>query len=92
MSLFQRGQSCEERSLSGGEYDRLALAVSLTLYRLFASKVGILCLDESLSSLDAEVSNGILMRLHDNRTLVPGLVVMVDHHNGTGMFDYTLRV
>jgi DNA repair exonuclease SbcCD ATPase subunit len=95
MMLFQRGQACDERSLSGGEYDRLVLAVSLSLYRLFASKIGLLCLDESLSSLDTEVSNTILTRLHDlnvERSWLPGLTIMVDHHNGTGMFDYTLKL
>jgi DNA repair exonuclease SbcCD ATPase subunit len=95
MTLYQRGQPCDERSLSGGEYDRLALAVSLALYRLFSIKLGLLCLDESLSSLDAEVANSILMRLHDDRALVGGpvgLIIMVDHHGGTGMFDHTLSL
>lgn len=92
MVLYQRGQVCDERSLSGGEYDRLALAVSLTLYRLFSVKLGILCLDESLSSLDMELTHAILMKLHDNRTLLPGIVVMVDHHGGTGMYDATVEL
>ena len=92
MRLYQRGQLCDERSLSGGEYDRLALAVSLALYRLFAAKVGLLCLDESLSSLDAEVANGILMRLHEGASVGVGLMIMVDHHGGGGMFDHVVAL
>ena len=92
MALLQRGQPCDERCLSGGEYDRLALAVSLALYRLFAVKLGLLCLDESLSSLDAEVANGILMRLHDDHKHTAGLTVMVDHHGGTGMFHHVVEL
>ena len=92
MALYVRGHACDEKGLSGGQLDRLALGISVCMYRLFASKLGLLCLDESLSSLDPATCGEILTALHETKSFLPGLTLVVDHHGLEGVFDYVLRV
>jgi exonuclease SbcC len=81
--VYYRGAECDLTSLSGGEYDRVVLSVLLALNTIFGSDL--LMLDESISSLDSDLSNEILEVLSE--TLSDKLVVIVAHQIETGVFD-----
>ena len=71
------------RQLSGGESDRVNLAFILAINDMIGSKF--LFLDESLSSLDAEINTEIFLFLKqncDNR-----LIITVSHEVVKGLFD-----
>lgn len=75
-------------SLSGGEYDRVLLSLTLALSNLFGSNL--ILLDESISSLDSELCDNILECLKEN--MIEKLVVIVAHQISCGMFDNIIDV
>ncbi|MDD4930680.1 MAG: AAA family ATPase [Candidatus Colwellbacteria bacterium] len=75
-------------SLSGGEYDRIVLSLTLALSNLFGSNL--ILLDESISSLDGELSNDILECLKEN--MKEKLIVVVAHQISVGIFDTVLDI
>ena len=83
-----KGVDMELNSLSGGEYDRVALSIVLALNTIFGSNL--LMLDESISSLDSELLNDILEILKEN--LPDKLVFIVAHQINEGIFDDIIKV
>jgi exonuclease SbcC len=75
-------------SLSGGEYDRVVLSLLLSLNSMFGSDI--LMLDESISSLDGELTNEILEVLKE--TVGEKLVIVVAHQISVGVFDRVVSV
>jgi len=88
LEVFYRGCSCDINSLSGGEYDRIVLSIMLALNTIFGSTI--LMLDESISSLDSDLSNEILEVMSE--TLSDKLVVIVAHQIGEGLFENIINV
>jgi len=74
--------------LSGGEYDRVSLALFLSLNKMFGSNV--LMLDESISSLDNELTGDIIEVLKEK--LREKIVFIVSHQIESGMFDQIIEV
>jgi len=74
--------------LSGGEYDRVSLALFLSLNKMFGSNV--LMLDESISSLDSELTGDIIEVLKEK--LREKIVFIVSHQIESGMFDQIIEV
>lgn len=70
-------------TLSGGEYDRVSLSIVLALNTIFGGPI--LMLDESISSLDADLTSEIIEVLKEN--LSDKLTVIVSHQISSGMFD-----
>lgn len=78
-----KGEEVDLSSLSGGEYDRVALAIMLSFNNL--SKSNMILLDESIASLDADLTVDILEKLKDN--VKEKRIIVVAHQLSTGMFD-----
>lgn len=83
-----KGFNTELNSLSGGEYDRVTLSIVLALNTIFGSDI--LMLDESIASLDTDLTNEILEVLKDS--LKEKIVIVVAHQIGVGMFDNVINV
>ncbi len=83
IEVAYKGHIIELNSLSGGEYDRVTLSIVLALNTIFGSNL--LMLDESISSLDEDLTNDILEILKEN--LKDKLVLIVSHQINKGHFD-----
>jgi len=83
-----KGLETDLSSLSGGEYDRVTLSLVLAFSNLFGSNL--IMLDESISSLDGELSNEILETLKE--TMKEKLVIVVAHQISVGVFDTVVNV
>ena len=86
--LTYKDAVCDLTSLSGGEYDRCALAFMLAINELSSSPF--LILDESISSLDLASSENVLDVLKDSEPTK--IVLLVSHQANTGMFDHVVSV
>ena len=75
-------------NLSGGEYDRCVLALTLTLNKL--SKTPILLLDECLSSLHSECVEDIVDTIKE--LIHPKLVIITLHQANVGIFDDVINL
>ena len=87
IKVCYKGEEIELSSLSGGEYDRVSLAIMLSFNNL--SKSNMILLDESISSLDADLTNDILTTLKDN--LLNKRIIVVAHQLSTGLFDQIIN-
>lgn len=83
-----KGNIVDINSLSGGEYDRVTLSIFLALNTIFGSDL--MMLDESIASLDADLTNDILEVLKDN--LKEKIVIVVAHQIGVGVFDNIVNI
>jgi len=81
-----KGMEVSPSQLSGGEQDRLSLALTLAFSSL--SKSPILLLDECLSSLDSKNKENALKCLRSDDKIV----ITVDHEAVEGYYDYIVRV
>jgi len=88
LEIGYKGTLTDINSLSGGEYDRVTLSIVLALNTIFGSNI--LMLDESISSLDADLTNDILEVLKDN--LSEKVVIVVAHQISVGVFDCVVNV
>jgi len=88
LDIFYKGNETDLTNLSGGEYDRLNLALTLTFNCIANSPV--LILDESLSSINQELSTEIIM--HIKETISDKLVWMTQHQAVKGMFDRVFQI
>ena len=88
MEIFYKGNETDLSNLSGGEYDRLNLALTLTFNCISNSPV--LILDESLASINQELSTEIIMHLKE--TISHKLVWMTQHQAVKGMFDKVFQI
>jgi len=78
-----KGEEIELDDLSGGEYDRVSLAIMLSFNHI--CKSDLILLDESIASLDADLTNDILEKLKEN--LNNKRIIVVAHQLNTGIFD-----
>ena len=83
-----KGIDTDINSLSGGEYDRVTLSIVLALNTMFGSTL--LMLDESISSLDEELTGDIIEVLKDN--MKDKVIIIVSHQIPTGLFDGVVNV
>ena len=86
--FFNNSEYGSANQLSGGEKDRLSLAITLAMNLKFGS--GLLFLDETLSSLDTELKSDAVTLLKEyaqNRT-----IVCVAHEETEGIYTHVIRV
>lgn len=88
IDIGYKGNITDLNSLSGGEYDRVTLSIVLALNTIFGSDL--LMLDESIASLDADITNEILEVLKE--TLKDKLTIVVAHQIGVGVFDNVVSI
>lgn len=88
INICYKGEIVELTSLSGGEYDRVSLAIMLAFNHICKSDM--IILDESICSLDSELTNDILEILKEN--LTNKRIIIVAHQIGTGLFDQIINV
>ena len=88
VTIIRDGETIPLDSLSGGEFDRVALALFLAFNKVSKSKL--IMLDECLSSLHAELVEDIVdmikTKLHDK------MVLITLHQANTGMFDNIIDI
>jgi DNA repair exonuclease SbcCD ATPase subunit len=88
MHVIYKGIKMDIKSLSGGQYDRLVLAMSIGINKMF--KIPIIMLDEIISSLDVETC---LQVMYGIKKLYPNhMVINVAHQVVVGNFDYTVSL
>lgn len=90
VKLTQHQFPCELKALSGGEYDRCALAFMLTINELSHSPC--LILDESISSLDMMLSEDVLEVIKEKQGELRKFVLLVSHQANTGFFDHVISL
>lgn len=86
--FFNNSEYGSANQLSGGEKDRLSLAITLAMNLKFGSSI--LFLDETLSSLDTELKSeavALLKEYAQNRT-----IVCVAHEETEGIYTHVIRV
>jgi exonuclease SbcC len=86
LQVFYKGVDMDIMSLSGGERDRVNLAIVLSLNSIFNSPM--LLLDECISSLDYNNFNRVIESLQEN--MKDKLVFLVCHQAEEGQFDDVL--
>lgn len=88
--VMHQHHPCELKALSGGEYDRCALAFMLAINELSHSPC--LFLDESISSLDMSLSEDVLEVIKEKQSELHKIVLLVSHQANTGFFDHVIRI
>lgn len=85
---YRYGQTESINSLSGGEGDRVSLAMTLAFNNMTGSKF--LMFDESLSSLNADLREMCLSQI---REICPeSIVICINHEDVEGYYDYIHEV
>ena len=84
---YQAGQYDNINQLSGGEGDRVSLALTLALNRLSSSKL--LLLDESFASLDGGLKESALKCI---RHLSDSTVLVIMHDGVEGLYDNVINL
>ncbi len=82
LNLILRDTKIDLDALSGGEFARINLAITLALVDMY--QVDLLLMDESLASLDHTTSTKVLKAI---KNLYQGTVLCVAHQTVTGTFD-----
>jgi DNA repair exonuclease SbcCD ATPase subunit len=90
VALTHHNQPTDLKYLSGGEYDRCALALMLAINELAHSPF--LFLDESISSLDMTLSEDVLEVIKEKQTELKKMVLIISHQANTGFFDHVVGV
>lgn len=90
VQLIQNNHPTELKYLSGGEYDRCALAFMLAINEL--SHSAFLFLDESISSLDERLSEEVLEIIKEKQTELRKLVIIISHQAVTGSFENVIHI
>ncbi len=88
LQVFYKGTDMEVMQLSGGERDRVNLALVMALNELFESPM--LLLDECISSLDYDNFNKVIDALQT--TMHNKLVLLVCHQAEEGQFDQIIAI
>lgn len=86
--FFKDTEYDNSKQLSGGEKDRVSLAITLAVNQIFGSPI--LFLDETLSSLDAESKSeavSLLKEMCKNKTCI-----VISHEETEGLYDNVLRL
>ena len=85
---MQEGEQIPIDTLSGGEFDRLALALFLAFNK--TSKSNIILLDECLASLHSELVEDIVELIKTK--LSDKIVLFTLHQANTGIFDTIIDI
>ncbi len=88
VQVLYKGADMDVASLSGGERDRVNLAIVLALNEIFDSPL--LMLDECISSLDYGNFSRVVEALQES--MVDKLVLLVSHQAEEGQFDAVVPV
>ncbi len=88
LKVLYKSEECDLSSLSGGEYDRCALAFLLAVNEVCSSPL--LILDESIGSLDMTNAENVLEVLKE--TVQEKVVILVQHQATCGSYDHVVRV
>lgn len=83
--LYKGGEYDNVNQLSGGEQDRVSVAVSIGLSRMSSSPI--LILDETIATLDAGAKDNVIKTLR-HLIGVNKLVILVSHDVVEGIFDH----
>ncbi len=86
--IFYKNENVDLKSLSGGEYSRVELAILLSLNAITTSNL--LMLDENVSSLDSESTTNVIDSLKSH--CKGKLIIIVAHQVVTGIFDNIIDV
>lgn len=87
---YRDGEYDNINQLSGGEGDRISLAMTIALARINNSPV--LMLDESLSSLDAELKETCLNSIRSLLEDTGKTVICINHDSMTGSYDQIIQL
>ena len=87
LNLIFRDTKIDLDALSGGEFARVNLAITLALADMY--QVDLLLIDESLASLDHTTSTKVLKAI---KKLYQGTVLCVAHQTVTGTFDKCIEL
>lgn len=86
--FYNNAEYSSAKQLSGGEKDRLSMAITLAMSQKFGSPF--LFLDETLSSLNPELKSEAVTLLKE---FAPGRTIVVIAHDETeGLFDRVIRI
>lgn len=86
-NINYKGNLIEDvKLLSGGEYDRLQLAISLSFADLHS--LPLLLLDETVNSLDEELCSNVLEKIKTGNRIT----LVVAHQVEEGIFDNVLKI
>lgn len=89
IKIFYRDSEYDNsKQLSGGERDRVSLAITLAMSETFGSPI--LFLDETLSSLDSELKSEAVALLKEMCTTKT--CVVISHEETEGLYDNILRL
>ena len=89
IEIEYKGTESDLSYLSGGEYDRVQLALVLAMSDISSSPL--LLLDESISSLDEETCARVLKGIKEGEG-TKRLTLIIAHQFITGNFDYVINV
>lgn len=87
VQVVQNGHKTNITSLSGGEYARVALAITLAMAELH--DIDLLMLDESIASLDQETTTTVIENIRENFN---GTILCIAHQTVKGMFDKVVEI
>lgn len=87
VQVIQNGHKTNITSLSGGEYARVSLAITLAMAELH--DVELLMLDENISSLDQETATSVVESIRENFN---GTILCIAHQTVRGMFDKVFEI
>lgn len=87
VNMIHDGHKTDANSLSGGEYSRVTLAVTLALAEM--NGVQLLMLDESIASLDQDTTSEVLDAIRENFT---GTILCIAHQTVKGTFDHVVEL
>lgn len=86
--FYNNSEYGSAKQLSGGEKDRLSLALTLAMSQKFGGSI--LFLDETLSSLDAELKSEAVTLLKE--FAVSRSVIVISHEETEGIYDHVIRI
>lgn len=87
VDMVHNGHKTDVNSLSGGEYSRVMLAVTLALAEMHG--VDMLMMDESVSSLDQDTTANVMEAIKENFN---GTILCIAHQTVTGTFDHVIQL
>lgn len=94
---YKGGTFENTKELSGGEEDRLSVALTLTFHKLISQTVGdgnhhlkLLMFDESLSSLDSDTKHLVLKSIREH--MRDSIVLCIVHDGTEGTYDHVIDV
>ena len=90
--FYRDSQYSSSRQLSGGEKDRVSLAITLAMNETFGSPF--LFLDETLASLDSDLKSEAvaLLREMSERKIGGKVCVVIAHEETEGLYNNVLRL